>query len=56
MYVMDSSVPLDENDADIIRLIREKKTIILLNKSDLKEVTDQRSVDDLIVEVTGRIP
>ena len=51
---MDSSVPLDENDADIIRLIREKKTIILLNKSDLKEVTDQRSVDDLIVEVTGK--
>lgn len=54
LYVMDSSVPLDENDADIIRLIREKKTIILLNKSDLKEVTDQRSVDDLIVEVTGK--
>ena len=37
LYVVDSSVPLDENDEDIIEMIRseEKKTIVLLNKSDL---------------------
>lgn len=54
LYVMDSSVPLDENDADIIRLIEGKKTIILLNKSDLMEVADKKSVDDLIIKVTGK--
>lgn len=54
LYVMDSSVPLDENDAEIIRLIQDKKTIILLNKSDLEEVTDTKSVEDLIVSVTGK--
>lgn len=54
LYVMDSSVPLDENDADIIGMIKEKKTIILLNKSDLKEVIDEKSVDNLIVRVTGK--
>lgn len=54
LYVMDSSVPLDENDAEIIRLIQDKKTIILLNKSDLEEVTDTKSVEDFIVSVTGK--
>lgn len=54
LYVMDSSVPLDENDAEIIRLIQEKKTIILLNKSDLEEVTDKKSVENLILSVTRK--
>lgn len=54
LYVMDSSVPLDENDAEIIRLIQEKKSIILLNKSDLEEVTDKKSVENLILSVTGK--
>lgn len=36
VYVVDSSVPLDENDNDIIKLIENKKCIILFNKSDLK--------------------
>lgn len=36
IYVVDSSVPLDENDNDIIKLIENKKCIILFNKSDLK--------------------
>lgn len=54
LYVMDSSVPLDENDEDIMRLIQGKKAIILLNKSDLTDVIDVKSVDDLIVRVTGK--
>ena len=33
IYVVDASVPLDENDQDIIPLIQSKNTIILLNKS-----------------------
>lgn len=36
IYVVDSSVPLDENDIDIIKLIENKKCIILFNKSDLE--------------------
>lgn len=51
LYVMDSSVPLDENDVDIVRMIKEKKTIILLNKSDLDEVVNKSSVDALFSHV-----
>ena len=32
---MDASVPLDESDQEIMELIKDKKTVILLNKSDL---------------------
>lgn len=35
IYVVDSSVPLDENDYDIIKMIKNKKSIVLFNKSDL---------------------
>ena len=34
IYVVDSSVPLDKNDKDIMNLIKGKKVIVLLNKSD----------------------
>lgn len=37
IYVVDSSTPFDENDNRILSLIKEKKAIILLNKSDLKQ-------------------
>ena len=35
LYVVDSSVPLDENDREIMELIRDRKAVVLLNKSDL---------------------
>ena len=35
LYVVDSSVALDGNDEEIIEFIRDKKAIVLLNKSDL---------------------
>lgn len=35
ILVIDSSVPLDRNDYDILRIMKEKPSIILLNKSDL---------------------
>lgn len=37
IYVVDATRPLDENDEEIIDLIREKKVIVLLNKTDLAE-------------------
>ena len=44
IYVIDSSVPLDQNDYDIMEMIREKKCIILFNKTDMESLV---SFDDL---------
>lgn len=44
LYVVDSSVPLDDSDRDIISVIREKKVIILMNKSDLEVVVDEEEI------------
>lgn len=38
IYVVDSSEPLDENDREILSLLKGKKGLILLNKSDLTPV------------------
>lgn len=35
LYVVDASQPLDENDESIMELLKDKKAIVLLNKSDL---------------------
>lgn len=51
LYVIDSSEALDENDEAILKLIEGKKTIILLNKSDLLEVTDQKAVENLYQKI-----
>jgi tRNA modification GTPase len=37
LYVLDSSTELDENDEAILHLIQDKKSILLLNKSDLEQ-------------------
>ncbi len=44
IYVVDASVPLDENDEEIIPMIQEKNTIILLNKSDLECIVEEESL------------
>ena len=35
IYVIDASTELDENDYEIMKLLQDKKAIVLLNKSDL---------------------
>lgn len=35
IYVIDASISLDESDYEIMNLLQDKKTIVLLNKSDL---------------------
>lgn len=45
LYVIDASVPLDENDYAILRLLNGKKSIILLNKSDLDMVVTEMDVE-----------
>ena len=46
--VVDASRELDQNDYDIIEMIRDKKAVILLNKSDLTTVISQDMIKSLI--------
>ena len=50
IYVVDASVPLDDNDQMIFEMIHEKKSVILLNKTDLPSVIKE---DDLL-KMTGK--
>lgn len=49
IYVMDSSTELDENDEAILELIKDKKAILLLNKSDLEPKV---KVEDIKIKVS----
>lgn len=55
IYVVDASVPLDESDREIFPLLQEKKTIVLLNKTDLDCVIEEKALkseigrDDIII-------
>ena len=40
LFVIDSSVPLDENDKKIISLLENRNVIVLLNKTDLETVAN----------------
>lgn len=46
LYVVDSSRALDENDALIMEFIKDKKVILLLNKTDLDPVTTKEIVQE----------
>lgn len=46
IYVVDGSCPLDENDEMIMELIRDRKAVVLLNKTDLEMVVAQRELED----------
>ena len=48
LYVIDSSCPLDDNDLRIINMIRDRKAIVLLNKSDLTSVISTAEVENLV--------
>ena len=58
LYVIDASRPLDENDAEILHLIKGKRAIILLNKSDLDAKTDaailQERLDKPILSISAK--
>ena len=56
LYVVDSSVELDENDRKIISYLENKKVIVLYNKTDLKAITkedDLRAVFDELLNVSN---
>lgn len=48
LYVVDSSLPLDENDREIARLLEGRKSIALMNKSDLKQAVDPGELESMI--------
>lgn len=56
IYVVDSSTELDSNDESILELLRDKKAIILLNKTDLlaKTTSDilKEKSDSIIIPVS----
>ena len=44
IYVVDASVPLDDNDFEIINMIKNKKAVVLLNKTDLSTVINKNEL------------
>ena len=47
IFIIDSSKELDDNDKEIMKLIKDKKYIVLLNKSDLQSVVDINNLSEL---------
>ena len=45
LYIIDSSVPLDDNDEDIMKMTAGKKMIVLMNKSDLEPVINIEEIE-----------
>lgn len=58
IYVVDSSVPFDNSDEKIMELIKEKNSVVLLNKSDLTPVITkeelQRKMDKDVMEFSTK--
>lgn len=59
LYVVDTSTELDENDEEILELLKEKKAIVLLNKSDLTPVVTvemlQKKTSQPIISISARM-
>ena len=47
LFVVDSSIPLDENDREIMELLKDKKTIVILNKADLEQVVTEKELKEI---------
>ena len=52
LFVMDRSVSYGENEIEIMRLLKDKKTIILLNKADLNEEISEDEINSIWKENT----
>ena len=44
IYVVDSSTSLDENDMEIIEMLKGRRAVVLLNKSDLSPLTTEEQM------------
>jgi tRNA modification GTPase len=58
IYVVDGSKKLDQNDYDIIEMIKCRKSVVLLNKSDLKlEITSEELeslTDKKVIKISAK--
>lgn len=58
MYVIDSSTQLDDSDFEIMEILKDKKAVVLLNKSDLDVVTTkedvERYLDKKIISISAK--
>jgi tRNA modification GTPase len=58
IYVIDSSTSLDDNDFEIMEILKDKKAVVLLNKSDLDVVTSKEDVskylDKTIIAISAK--
>ena len=58
IYVVDSSTALDENDFEIMELLRNKTAVVLMNKSDLQPVTTAEEVkshlDKTVISISAK--
>ena len=52
IYVVDSSVDFDESDSEILKLIQDKKCIVLLNKTDLEAKVSESDLKEKVKENT----
>ena len=58
IYVIDSSTLLDESDFEIMEILKDKKAVVLLNKSDLDVITSiedvQKHLDKAIIPISAK--
>lgn len=58
MYVVDSSKPLDENDNVIFTMLKDKKSLVLLNKIDLNTVVTEdeikRKTESEVISISAK--
>lgn len=59
IYVVDSSRNLDENDQEIIELIKDKKVLVILNKVDLTPVINEADIKNIfdceVVSISAKL-
>ena len=51
LYVVDSSVPLSEEDMDIMNLVKNRKCIVLLNKNDLEQIVSENVIREMFSSI-----
>ena len=58
IYVVDTSTTLDENDFEIMEMLKDRQSIILLNKSDLTPLTTpvdiSKHVDKKMIQISAK--
>lgn len=58
LYIVDGTTPLNENDFKIMELIKDKKSITIINKNDMEIVVDKvlitSKIDTHIIELSAK--